>query len=107
MSNSELTAGKANLVETVTKGAKYTANTAKTYTLTVEATYLITVISYAVAGVFLALKYNNETSPRLFPVYKAASFDNFLTVASVADSSDISITPTSSSIWYISNIATL
>lgn len=118
LSNVDLTAKNAvnennilsiqtDLASAVVKGAKYTANTAKTYTLTAGTTYLITVISYAVAGVFLALKYNNETSPRLFPVYKAASFDNSLTVASVADSSDISITPTSSSIWYISNIATL
>jgi len=104
LSNAELTSG---LASAVVKGTKYTANTAKTYTLKAGTAYLITVISYAVAGVFLALKYNNETSPRLFPVYKAASFDNSLTVASVADSSDISITPTSSSIWYISNIATL
>ena len=89
------------------KGNRYVANQVKTYTLEGSYTYLITVISYNVAGMFLALKYNNETSPRLFPVYKAANFDNSLTVASVADSSDISITPTSSNIWFISNIATL
>lgn len=111
MSNVELTNDistiQTDLTKTVMKGDTYVANTTKTYTLTAAKTYLISVVCYNVAGLFLAFKYSTESTPRLFPVYKTADFDNYVTVSAVANSSNIEISSASSSTWYYSNIAML
>jgi hypothetical protein len=107
LSNAELIAGKADLAKTVMRGDTYVANTTKTYALTAAKTYLISVVCYNVAGLFLAFKYSTESTPRLFPVYKTADFDNYMTVSAMADSSNIQISSASSSTWYYSNIAML
>lgn len=111
LSNVDLTSNilsiQTDLAKAVMRGDTYVANTTKTYTLTAAKTYLISVVCYNVAGLFLAFKYSTETTPRLFPVYKTADFDNYVTVSAEANSSNIQISSASSSTWYYSNIAML
>lgn len=80
---------------------KSVANTAKTITLASASQYIITINAYAEYGVFLCYKYNNESSTRLYTLSKSSNFDQNVTVAAEADSNNISITPASSSVWYV------
>lgn len=82
---------------------RYIANTSKTYTLASNTPYIITVNSYGTYGMFMAFKYSDETTPRLYEIKKSSSFDALITVTAVASSSDISIAPVSSSTWYVSS----
>jgi len=103
MSNAELTEKKADASAVPSKLDKYVSNTSKTYTLANNTPYIITVNSYGTYGMFMAFKYSDETTPRLYEIKKSSSFDSLITVSAVADSSNISIAPVSSSTWFVSS----
>jgi hypothetical protein len=99
MSNVELTAEK------VDRGDQFTSNTAKTYTVENDKTYMLTVISYGNSCVFLLHKYASETDTRIYTVYKSTNFDSAVTIAATANSNKVVVTPNNT--WFFSTISCL
>jgi hypothetical protein len=99
LSNAELTAEK------VDRGEQFASNTAKTYTVINDKTYMLTVISYGNSGVFLLHKYASETDTRIYTVYKSTNFDSAITIAATANSNNVVVTPNNT--WFFSTISCL
>lgn len=61
----------------------------------------LSVVNYGNVGLFLCIYYPDESSARVFQIYKSSGFDAVLSIT--ANGNAIKITPANSNIWYITD----
>ena len=61
----------------------------------------LSVVNYGNVGLFLCIYYPDESSARIFPIYKSSGFDAVLSIT--ANGNALKITPANSNVWYIAD----
>ena len=92
----------------ITKYPKYVSNSAKTYTIKMSVAHLLHIQSYDNYMTGIVFTYDQEQKVRFIQLAKSEPFDQYFTVTFSTDGSrTITITPTNTSYWFVSNMISL
>ena len=92
----------------ITKYPRHVANSARTYTIKMSVAHLLHIQSYDNYMTGIVFTYDQEQKVRFIQLAKSEPFDQYFTVAFSTDGSrTITITPTNTSYWFVSNMISL